>query len=219
MGKTNILLVDDNTELFYNIDEECSKVFKVSFSLSDKLFSEKNRLEDFQVIIINYDLKMGNGFKIYKQLHKVYLGPIIFVSAVDDVDIRIEGLEMGADAFILLPCNCKEMILLINKILMHLNTETNKVIGEYKIDSVHHKISYKGKGLKLAPIPYRLLSYLLENPNIDISRNQLLQEVWGYKSGMSNRLIDTNISHIRQLTQDGNIKSIRGVGYRYTFDE
>lgn len=219
MHRIRVLLVDDNLELFLKFTDQKNSKFKITFCSSTRCTRKKILEGNFQLVIINYDLQSNNGFGIFKRIQAGYHGPIIFLSSSEDANLRIQGLEMGADAFIQMPCDFKELQLRILKILKHLNAGSNIIVGDYEIDNIFHRIRYRGEDLKLATMPYRLLTYILNHPNEDLSRERLLYEVWGYDTLYGKRVIDTNINLIRQLTQDGNIKSIHGVGYRFTLKD
>ncbi len=219
MKRIELLLIDDNKLLYEQLKSSTEDLFEVTYCDSQSCMRKEISDGKFKMLIMNFDLAATDAFTLYENLKRIYFGPIIFLTKIDDVKTRIQGLEKGADAFILLPCDFEELKLRIYKILLHLDATNSEVIGEYEIDYSHHRVYYKGKQLKFSPNPYRLLVYLLQNPNKDISREEILLKVWEYDTEHGIRIVDTNISLLRNLTLDGNIKSIRGIGYRYELDE
>ncbi len=219
MDKIEILIIDDNKQLYEQFCSNICEPFNLTYCDSKGCMRNEISGGKYKMIIMNFDLASGDAFELYENLKDIYFGPIVFLTKVDDVKTRILGLEKGADAFILLPCDFDELKLRIYKILQHLEQSSNETIGDYFIDNWHHKIYHKGRQLKFSPIPHRLLIYFLHNPNRNISREELLENVWDYDAEFGKRLVDTNINYIRSVTLDGKIKSVRGIGYCYDLDE
>lgn len=219
MDKYKILLVDDSNRLYLDLVDEDDLLFDIKLCYGTRCIEEPCQFEDVDIVVINYEMKLVNTIELFKRIKNIYELPIIFLSNKAESNIRIKGLKLGADAFIQLPCDVLELKLRIYKILEHLNFRNIRVIGDYEINSVTHQVKYKKQTLRLTPHPYRLLCYLLNNPNTELSREQILENVWGHSTMYGNRIVDTNINVLRKETQDGNIKSIRGVGYRYILQE
>lgn len=217
MREYKVLLLDENTSLYKELVKE--QDIKLKINLCNYAQTEDCYQKDVDMLILNFDIQHVDVFSLYEKIKSRYAGPIIFISSCDNASVRIKGLEMGADAFIHLPCHAKEIKLRVCKILEHLNVANSQKIGKYEINSVLHEIKYKGKDLKLTPYPYKLLCYLLENANTNLSRRDIIQDIWGHEADYDNRVVDTNINLLRKVTQDGNIKSIRGIGYRYNLTD
>lgn len=217
MRDYKILLVDENTILYDKLITE--RDVKLTIKLCNNTKTDECHQTYYDMLILNFDSDNIDTFNLYEKIKDRYTGSIIFISSCDTSSDRIKGLEMGADAFIHLPCHPKEIKLRICKILDHINASNYNVIGKYEINPVLHQIKYKGKYLKLTSYPYKLLCYLLENANTNLSRRDIIHHVWGHQVDYDNRVVDTNISLLRKATQDGNIKSIRGIGYRYNLTD
>ncbi len=219
MSKYEILIIDDNIELFETLEMQTKNRFNITYCDSRQCMRHEISDGRFDMIVLNFDLQAKNSFDLYRRLRQIYLGPIIFLSEVDDVHARIYGLEMGADAFILLPCDFHELELRIIKIIVHLQSSNTHIVGDYEIDSTLHQIKYQGRMLKMSMKSYQVMVYLLTHPNKDISRRELLFELWNNDTKYGYRVVDSTINVIRRLTKDKNIKSIRNVGYRYELED
>ncbi len=218
MSKYDILLIDQNKQFFDQFKKNTIKVFDIKYHMSEQPITCKLINTHYEMIVINLDLELNNGFEIFYKLREFYWGPIFFISTINDVEVRIKCLEIGGTAFIHIPCSFKELEVRMIKVIDYLDMNNRVVIGDYQIDLQSHKIKYKNKRLKLAPIPYRLLVYLLTHCNTDLTREELFVNVWDYDVDFGHRIVDTNVTKIRRMTQDGNIKSIRGIGYRYVLN-
>lgn len=148
--------------------------------------------------------------------------PIIMLTAKGHETDRILGLEIGADDYIVKPFSVRELMARIKVIFRRYSKEitaisTKIVIGDIEIDNEKHEVRRKDEIIKLTLKEYQLLEYLAENRGKVLSRNSLLDRVWGYDYFGETRTVDVHIRHLRKKIDDPNaevIETIRGVGYK-----
>ena len=148
--------------------------------------------------------------------------PIIMLTAKGHETDRILGLEIGADDYIVKPFSVRELMARIKVIFRRYSKEiiavsSTIVIGDIEIDNEKHEVKRKDKIIKLTLKEYQLLEYLAENRGKVLSRNSLLDRVWGYDYFGETRTVDVHIRHLRKKIDDPNaeiIETIRGVGYK-----
>lgn len=222
-----ILIVDDEpdvTELLkYKLEQEGYRCDV----LNDPV-KFVGRAREFQPDLIFLDIMMPelNGMQlcnIAKADPAMKHIPIIFLTARDETEDRIKGLEAGADDYVSKPFNTKELLLRADKILSRCNqistTENAPVkiqIGGVILDEETHNVTVDGKEVVLTATEFRLLKLLMARKGRVQSRENLLINVWNYDSEIETRTVDTHVRRLREKLGDyaGMIKTMRGVGYR-----
>lgn len=156
-----------------------------------------------------------NGFSLFNEIKKVHPEVYtIFISARNqDID-RVAGLELGCDDYIPKPFMVRELIIKVNNI-MKKNKEQKeyKIIGSYKIDLRRHRIMKENEIIEVSTKEYDLLLYLLSNKAVVLSRDQILDNVWGFDYYGADRVVDDTIRRIRKKIEGLQIKTIYGQGY------
>lgn len=149
---------------------------------------------------------------------------IIMVTAKDDENDLIRGLDVGADDYVKKPFSTKELISRINAVLRRLseNSPAQDVVktGKITIDSCQHRVIIDGQNVDFSPTEFRLLHFLLTHPDRVFARDQLLDNVWGSQVYVEDRTVDVHIRRLRKVLEphncDGYINTVRGVGYRFS---
>ena len=153
--------------------------------------------------------------------------PIIMLTAKGEEVDRVIGLEMGADDYITKPFSPRELIARIKAIFRRVNnssssssstsTKEDDVIeqGTIKLDIKSHEVKKDGELLKLTPKEFKLLKYLLLNINKVLTRELLLEKIWGYQYSGDTRTVDVHIRRLRKKIGDKYIETVRGVGYKF----
>ena len=150
--------------------------------------------------------------------------PIIMLTAKNMENDKIEGLELGADDYITKPFSIKELLARISSVLRRYNisrdnTEDILTIGNLKVNLVKHEVSKGSKIIDLTLKEFELLRLLIENKGKVLSRNYLLDKIWGYDYYGETRTVDVHIRYLRKKIEDEDssekyIQTIRGVGYK-----
>ena len=148
--------------------------------------------------------------------------PIIILTAKSDEVDRVVGFELGADDYVTKPFSIRELLLRVKAILKRAPSSTSQSIGEQivgnlKIDFDAHTVLVKGEEINLTALEFKLLKHFLDRRGRVQSRDQLLQDVWGYSSDITTRTVDTHIKRLREkLGPAGDyVQTIRGVGYKF----
>ena len=221
--KKTILVVEDDKSLLpmitYNIEKNGFKV-KSATNGEDALLLIKEEIPS--LAIFDWMIPEPNGLELCKILRRKQETsnlPIIMLTAREEEEDRIRGLEYGADDYISKPFSPAELIARI-KALIRRSTSTQNNILEFediKIFDNEHKV-FRGKSrVHLGPTEYNLLKHLMENPCRVFSREQLLDSVWGHGIYVERRTVDTHIRRLRKaLNIEGKknfIRTIRSSGY------
>jgi DNA-binding response OmpR family regulator len=172
-----------------------------------------------------------SGFEVCKRAREQYpaLG-IIMLTAKGQEENKIEGLELGADDYIVKPFSPKELLARINALARRLNIvdkvavveqNTDQIVtGKFTILPEERKLLKDGVEIELTPIEFSLVKYFMENPNKAIHRDEILNNVWGYNYVGDFKIVDVNIRRIRQKIEDDPsnpkyIEKVWGYGYRW----
>lgn len=177
-----------------------------------KLFYEK----PFDLVILDVMLPKKDGWSILREIKKYTETPVIMLTARDDSEDEVFGFEMGADDYITKPFNNKVLLARVKSLLRKSNNSVESIIeiGDLVINDTSHSVTDSKGEIELAPKEYDLLVYLVKNNKIALSREKLLNEVWGYDFLGDDRTIDTHIKNLRKKIGKGAIKTIRGIGYK-----
>ena len=179
----------------------------------------RNKKPDLLIIDINMPLM--DGFELVERLRSTGDNtPALMLSArADRVDVT-RGLTLGADDYVTKPFGLEELLLRVKAILRRSQISTSSsadlTCGPIKLDEASHTVTFAGDPVDLSPTEFRLLQVLVENKNRVLSKNLLLDEVWGITFESESTVADTYISYLRKkLHRDGfeGIKTVRGVGF------
>ncbi|HBH39459.1 MAG TPA: phosphate regulon transcriptional regulatory protein PhoB [Curvibacter sp.] len=145
--------------------------------------------------------------------------PIIMLTARGDEADRVAGLDAGADDYMAKPFSTKEMLARIRAVLRRRAPEQSTVtleIGQLKLDTATHRVSYADQSLKLGPTEFKLLQYLMSHAERVHSRGQLLDKVWGDHVFIEERTVDVHIKRLREALGEAAamVETVRGAGYR-----
>jgi two-component system alkaline phosphatase synthesis response regulator PhoP len=225
-----ILVVDDEpailTLLKYNLTQEGYEVTTAQDG-QEALNLAFNQQFDF--IILDLMLPHIDGLEITRRLRiEKIKTPIMILTAKDSETDKIVGLEIGADDYVTKPFSPREIIARIKAIKRRLNkgepdkaaqSERYITVGDLTIDQDQMIATKNGKNLLLTPKEYKLLAYLMHRPGRVLSREALLNGVWGFDYAAESRMVDIQISHLRDKVeadpkQAQFIKTVRGFGYK-----
>src|SRR5512140_3241120 len=148
--------------------------------------------------------------------------PILMLTAKGDEPDKVAGLDAGADDYITKPFSTQELLARIRAVLRRRapdRVEDSVAIGELALDGAAHRVSWKGRAVKLGPTEFKLLHYLMKHPERVHSRQQLLDKVWGDHVFIEERTVDVHVKRLREAlgpTGGALVETVRGVGYRIT---
>jgi DNA-binding response OmpR family regulator len=231
MPNERVLVVEDESAvargLVIALQEEG---FRVELAEDGQSALELAGSHNPHIILLDIRLPDINGFDVCRKLRQSgHRMPILMLTARDDAMDKVLGLELGADDYIVKPYHLKELISRMHAQLRRAYgdlaapaSEGTVRFGEFEIDMDQWEVMKGGDVIFLTLTEFRLLRHLITRPNRVCSRDELIEQVWGYDSDIgSNRIVDVHVSHLREkLEDDPNdprwIITVRGVGYKFT---
>ena len=176
--------------------------------------------EDFDVIVMDIMMPRLDGFSSYKEIKKIKKIPVLMLSARSEEYDKLFGFEIGIDDYVTKPFSPKELMARLNVIVNRNNkVEENKTMEfeGLKIDLDGRVVFVDDEMIDLTPKEYDLLVYMVKNKNIALSRDKLLNQVWGYDFYGEDRTVDTHIKMLRNSIKEYRkfIITVRGVGYKF----
>ena len=177
--------------------------------------------EIFDIIILDVMLPSLNGLEVLRRLRQVSDVPVIMLTAKDEIMDKVMGLDIGADDYMTKPFAIEELLARIRTALKNksvLKKTTNILsVGELSIDLDGHMVAFKNDSIELTKTEFDLLKYLMENKNIVLTRNKIIDTVWGYEYMGDTNVVDVYIRYLRSKIDDRFnkkfIHTVRGVGY------
>ena len=223
MKGKRILVVDDEPLIRKLVTDFLKKQGYVTIEADDgkkamNLFSNE---ENIDLIILDVMLPEYAGFTVCREIRKKSKVPIIMLTARGEEFDEVFGLDIGADEYISKPFSPNILIARVNAVLRRANSEDKgkelKDFNGLTIDHSAHQVVIDGEVVDLSPKEYELLIYLSENYGKALSREQILDKVWGYDYAGSTRTVDTHVKTMRlKLGESGNyIQTVWGVGYKF----
>lgn len=182
---------------------------------------------DIDLIVLDLMLPKIDGMEVCRKIRaneKLKQIAIIMLTAKGEELERILGLEMGADDYMTKPFSPRELIARIKAIFRRtaeLKDDKDKiedeiiVVGDFKIDISRHEVKFKDKKISLTLKEFELLRYLILNQGRVLSRDLLLEKIWGYEYAGDTRTVDVHIRRLRKKSSSEYIETVRGVGYKF----
>ena len=221
---SRLLIVDDEV----NIRELIKKYarfegYEVEEAIDGLEAIDKCKKANFDLIVMDVMMPELDGFSAVKEIRKTKNIPIIMLSARGEEYDKLHGFDLGIDDYVVKPFSPKELMMRINAILNRYRANVIKpltneyVCGSLKIDLNARVVSLDGERLEMTPKEYDLLTYLIKNENMAVTREELLSKVWGYDFFGDDRTLDTHMKILRRKLKGygKNIVTLRGVGYRF----
>ena len=218
-----ILLVEDNETIImglkYSLEQEKFYVETVKDIVTAK---SKINKEKFDLYLLDIALPDGEGYEICKYIKEKGDYPVIFLTAKDEETNIVQGLDMGADDYVVKPFRMRELISRINSVLRRYDKEiTNENQIKFKdiiMDNNTAKVYKNGQERVLTSLEYKILLLLVNNKNILVTREQILDKIWDMAGNFVNdNTLTVYIKRIREKLNDKEgkiIETVRGIGYR-----
>ena len=195
----------------FEVDEACDGLEAVDLALTN----------DYDLIVMDIMMPNLDGFSACKEIRKSKEDvPVILLSALGEEYDKIHGFDIGIDDYVVKPFSPKELMMRIHAILKRTSQNDKKdvvKIQDLTINFTGRIVMIKDEKLNLSPKEYDLLFYLVKNRGIALTREKLLQNVWGYDFFGDERTLDTHIKLLRKNLREYSryITTLRGVGYRF----
>jgi len=218
----HILVIDDEKTIRDLIEKYlvASNYQVTTYGDAKYLVEEVKRLQP-DLIVLDIMMPRSNGLEVCKEIRKFSEIPIIFVSAKDEEFDRIIGLELGADDYLSKPFSPRELVVRIKNIFRrldkHIKTQSVKV-NDCMIDKERRTIEINQQVMKTTQKEYEMMVYMCENINRSLSRDQIIEDVWGYDFDGDSRVIDDIVKRLRKkltsLDSTLTIETDWGFGYK-----
>src|SRR5881227_2587041 len=218
--KPRVLVVED--------DGEIAEVLRRSLRLdgyevrlagdgSDAL--QESSLFEPDAVVLDLGLPGVDGIEVCRRLRDEGDVPILILTARDGVDARVEGLDSGADDYLVKPFERQELLARLRALLRRRppRGSASVVVGDLALNPDTHEVSRNGREIDLTQREFELLEYLMRNERIVVPRQRLLEEVWGYDPFATTNTIEVFVSNLRRKLESGGesrlLHTIRGAGY------
>lgn len=221
MTQTSILLVDDEQGIIDLVSgylkRENFQVFTANTGV-DALASF--RVNNPAVVVLDWMLPDTDGIDVLTQIRSESDAYVIMLTARSAETDKIVGLSVGADDYVTKPFSPRELVARIKAAMRRLSAPTQESnVTQYEhlaMDVAGRRVMIDGEAVELTTTEFDLLKTLVDHRNMVLSREQLMDKVWGYEYYVDTRVVDVHIGHLRQkLRYDNMISTVRGVGYRF----
>lgn len=217
-----ILIVEDEAEISRFLRLELKyEGYEIEVASDGRTGLELAISEGFDLILLDVLLPELNGIEVLRRLRREKHTPVIMLTARDTVADKVTGLDTGANDYITKPFHIEELLARIRAITRTGSYEAADSsvikIGDLTLDTVQRLVTRSGKNIALTKTQYDLLEYLMRNRNVVITKEQILNKVWGYDFFGDSNVVEVYIRYVRTKIGDTNsdkiIETVRGVGY------
>lgn len=229
MSKMKVLIVDDDFNIcellrLYLEKDGFDTVIANDGEQAIKLF-EDNKID---IIILDIMLPKLDGWQVCRHIRKNSNVPIIMLTAKSETFDKILGLELGADDYLAKPFDSKELLARIRAVLRRTGSESSSNTKEVRFENLiinltNYELIVRGKQIDTPPKELELIFHLASNPNRVYTRDQLLDEVWGFDYYGDSRTVDVHVKRLREklegVSEKWCLKTVWGVGYKFECKE
>ena len=210
-----ILLVEDNESIIKGLEYAFAQNgYSCEYCLS---LDEAVRKAPFNydAAVLDIMLPDGNGFDLFKKIRRYSDLPVIFLTAVDDEDSVVNGLELGADDYITKPFSTRELIARIKRVANKNSKKNIITVSGVTLDLDKSAVFENGKQLELTALEYKLLSLLMQNAGKVVTRELIFEKIWDVSGNFVNdNTLTVYIKRIRKKLDADIIKTVKGMGYQ-----
>ena len=224
--KTKILLVDDDPNIRQLVRLYLEKEgFDVTEADRGDTALKEFKAAPPNLMLLDVMLPGMDGWQVCREVRKVSNIPIIMLTAKDETFDKVLGLELDADDFVVKPFDAKELVARIKAVIRRYqnggeSTEKELAFPGLTINMSQYTVTYMGKEMDMPPKELELLYFLASHPGMVFTREQLLEQVWGYDYFGDSRTVDVHVKRLREKLSGGEamgwqIKTVWGVGYKF----
>lgn len=214
-----ILLVEDNKSIIKGLEYafaqngySCEYCVRCDEAIRKAPF-------EYDIAVLDITLPDGNGFDLYKKIRRFSDLPIIFLTAVDDEDSIVNGLELGADDYITKPFSTKELLARIKRVANKNSRRNTVTVCGVTLDTEKSAVFENGQQIELTALEYKLLSLLMQNAGRVVTRELIFEKIWDISGNFVNdNTLTVYIKRIRKKLDADIIKTVKGMGYKVTED-
>ena len=224
--KTKILLVDDDPNIRQLVRLYLEKEgFDVTEADRGDTALKEFKAAPPNLMLLDVMLPGMDGWQVCREVRKVSNIPIIMLTAKDETFDKVLGLELGADDYVVKPCDAQDLVARIKAVIRRYqnggeSTEKELAFPGLTINMSQYTVTYMGKEMDMPPKELELLYFLASHPGMVFTREQLLEQVWGYDYFGDSRTVDVHVKRLREKLSGGEamgwqIKTVWGVGYKF----
>jgi two-component system alkaline phosphatase synthesis response regulator PhoP len=219
-----ILVVEDEPDIALGLQLDLQdEGHAVEIARDGQEGSRRAREPGWDVILLDVMLPLKDGFEVCREIRRARIGaPILMLTAKAHEAEKIMGLDMGADDYLTKPFSPRELRARIRALLRRVQPDNEPVrrFGDCEVDFVRAELRRGGKRMDLTAIELKMMEFFVRNAGRVVSRNQVIDAVWGADVFVTDRVVDTHIVHLRRKTETDpskprHIVSVRGIGYRF----
>lgn len=225
MNKGKILVVDDDKNICELLRLYIEKEdFKVAIANDGQQAVDMFQSEQPDLVLLDIMLPKLDGWQVCREIRKTSDCPIIMLTAKGEVFDKILGLELGADDYVVKPFEAKEVVARIRAVLRRSGAQETDNIKSVSYDKLsinltNYELKVDGKVVDTPPKELELLYHLASNPNKVYTRDQLLDQVWGFEYYGDSRTVDVHVKRIREkidgVSDKWELRTVWGVGYKF----
>lgn len=221
--KQRVLIVEDESSLAFMLSDRLqAEGFDVAIAEDGPSGIRRGSGETFDLIVLDVMLPGCDGFEVCKRLRGGGVStPVLMLTARGEVADRIAGLKTGADDYLPKPFDAGELLARMEALLRRSAPKPQvDRFGEVSVDRTRRAVSRGGSPVELALKEYDLLCYLLDHEGVPVTREELLQRVWGYEVTPTTRTVDVHMAQLRQKLEENpkdpvHLLTAHGVGYKF----
>ena len=222
-----ILVIEDEESILMALEDDLRvEGYEVSSAKDGLKGFSMAKEQGYDLIILDIMLPQMNGFEVCKQLRQAGITtPILMLTAKSQEIDKVLGLELGADDYVTKPFSPRELLARVKAILRRMEQAQQGIdryhFGEIEVDFKKYEVKKSGKPVLLTALEFALLHFLIKNKGRVVSRDSILDEVWGNGVYVCSRTVNTHIAHLRKKIEDDPAKpkyiiSVRGIGYKFS---
>ena len=225
MQQTKVLIVDDDINIAELIRLCLEKEGYCTVVANDGMRAiEKFKSEAPNLVLLDVMMPKVDGWQVCREVRRVSNIPIIMLTAKGDTFDKVLGLELGADDYMVKPFESKELIARIKAVMRRYETKGQEISKEVVypnliINLSNYELKIEGEAVDIPPKELELLFFLCSNPNRVYTREQLLEEVWGFDYFGDSRTVDVHVKRLREKLEghekNWQLKTVWGVGYKF----
>ena len=219
-----ILVVEDEPDLLLGLEDDLKlEGYEVEAVRDGETASQRAREQPFDLIILDVMLPHKDGFEVCRELRKAGLRtPMILLTAKTQESDKVLGLELGADDYVTKPFSPRELRARVKAALRRGTGEMHEIyrFADVEVDFTRCELRRAGRAVEVTPIEFKLMVAFIRHRGHTLSRDKLLDEVWGRETFVTDRAVDTHITNLRkkiepQPSEPQFVVSVRGLGYRF----
>ncbi len=212
----DILLVEDNLTIVKGLEYAfLNNGYGFRAVTTVRETKKQLSLQSVDLLILDISLPDGNGLKLYEEYIRMEHIPTIFLTAEDDEETVVKGLNLGADDYITKPFSTKELMARVNRVLLRNQKDTIIRVGEVAFDLDKMVVTRKEQPVNLTGLELKLLHLLFLNVNKVVSRNAILDKIWEWTGNdVDDHTVTVYLKRIREKIGNNVIITVKGIGYR-----